>query len=59
MLAACRKRWAIECMFGDAKTQLASLDLEHTRLTCPRKLALLMALVAPANARAGRWRART
>jgi hypothetical protein len=51
-LAAYRKRWAIECLFGDAKTR--GLDLEDTRLTCPRKLALLMALVALALAWAGR-----
>ena len=40
-LAAYRKRWAIECMFGDAKTR--GLNLEDTRLTDPRKLDLLMA----------------
>ena len=51
-LAAYRKRWAIECMFGDAKTR--GLNIEDTRLTCPRKLALLMALVALAIAWAGR-----
>jgi Transposase DDE domain len=51
-LAAYRKRWAIECMFGDAKTR--GLNLEDTRLTQPRKLALLMALVALAIAWAGR-----
>jgi hypothetical protein len=43
-LAAYRKRWAIECLFGDAKTR--GLNLEDTRLTCPRKLDLLLALVA-------------
>ncbi len=51
-LAAYRKRWAIECMFGDAKTR--GLNIEDTRLTDPRKLALLMALVALAIAWAGR-----
>ena len=51
-LAAYRKRWAIECLFGDAKTR--GLNLEDTRLTSPRKLALLMALVALALAWAGR-----
>jgi len=51
-LAAYRKRWAIECMFGDAKTR--GLNLEDTRLTHPRKLALLMALVALAIAWVGR-----
>lgn len=51
-LAAYRKRWAIECLFGDAKTR--GLNLEDTRLTDPRKLDLLMALVALALAWAGR-----
>ncbi len=51
-LATYRKRWAIECLFGDAKTR--GLNIEDTRLTNPRKLALLMALVALAIAWAGR-----
>ena len=51
-LNAYRKRWAIECLFGDAKTR--GLNLEDTRLTCPRKLDLLMGLVALAIA----WTAR-
>jgi hypothetical protein len=51
-LAAYRKRWAIECLFGDAKTR--GLNLEDTRLTDPRKLDLLMGLVALALAWAGR-----
>lgn len=51
-LAAYRKRWAIECLFADAKTR--GLNLEDTRLTDPRKLDLLMALVALALASAGR-----
>lgn len=51
-LEAYRKRWAIECLFGDAKTR--GLNLEDTRLTDPRKLSLLMALVALALAWAGR-----
>ena len=51
-LAAYRKRWAIECLFGDAKTR--GLNLEDTRLTTPRKLDLLMAIVALAIAWAGR-----
>ena len=46
------KRWAIECLFGDAKTR--GLNLEDTRLTDPRKLDLLMAIVALALAWAGR-----
>lgn len=52
-LAAYRKRWAIECLFGDAKTR--GLNMEDTRLTCPRKLDMLMAIVALALA----WAART
>lgn len=51
-LAAYRKRRAIECMFGDARTR--GLNLEDTRLTDPRKLVLLMALVALAIVWAGR-----
>jgi hypothetical protein len=52
-LAAYRKRWAIECLFGDTKTR--GLNLEDTRLVTPRKLALLLGLVALAIA----WAART
>jgi hypothetical protein len=44
-----RKRWAIEGLFGDAKTQ--GLNIEETRLTHPRKLGLLMSLTAMAIAR--------
>lgn len=51
-LPAYRKRWAIECLFGDAKTR--GLNIEDTRLTNLRKLALLMALVALAIVWAGR-----
>ena len=51
-LQAYRKRWAIECLFGDAKTR--GLNLEDTRLTAPHKLDLLLALVALALAWAGR-----
>lgn len=43
-----RKRWAIECLFADAKTR--GLNLEDTRLTAPRKLDILMAIVALALA---------
>ena len=39
-----RKRWAIECLFGDARTR--GPNLEDTRLTDPRKLGLLMSLTA-------------
>lgn len=52
-LAACRKRWAIERLFGDTKTR--GLNLEDTRLVTPRKLDLLLGLVAFAVA----WAART
>ena len=52
-LAAYRKRWAIECLFGDTKSR--GLNLEDTRLVTPRKLALLLGLVALAVA----WAART
>lgn len=51
-LLAYRNRWRIACLFGDAKTR--GLNLEDTRLTDPRKLDLLMGLVALALARAGR-----
>ena len=54
-LEAYRKRWAIECLFGDTKTR--GLNLEDTRLREPRKLSLLMALVALAIAWAGRMAA--
>ena len=47
-----RKRWEIECLFGDAKTR--GLNMEDTRLTDPRKLGLLMSLTALAIAWAGR-----
>lgn len=47
-LDAYRRRWAIECLFGDTKTH--GLNLEDTRLTDPRKLDLLLALVALAVA---------
>lgn len=41
-----RKRWAIESLFGDAKTR--GLNLEDTRLTEDKKLDLLFGLVAMA-----------
>lgn len=47
-LNAYRKRWAIECLFGDAKTR--GLNLEDTRLSIAGKLSLLLALVALAIA---------
>lgn len=51
-LAAYRRRWAIECLFGDAKTR--GLNLEDTRLKDPAKLGLLMGLIALAVAWAAR-----
>jgi hypothetical protein len=51
-LDAYRRRWRIECLFAQAKTR--GLNLEDTRLTCPRKLVLLMAIVAIALAWAAR-----
>jgi hypothetical protein len=47
-LEAYRKRWAIENFFADAKTR--GLNLEDTRLTDPRKLGLLIAILAIAIA---------
>jgi hypothetical protein len=43
-LSAYRKRWGIECLFGDAKTR--GLNLEDTRITAPRKLATLLGILA-------------
>lgn len=47
-LKAYRKRWAIESFFADAKTR--GFNLEDTRLTDPRKLDLLIAILAIAIA---------
>jgi hypothetical protein len=47
-LNAYRRRWAIECLFGDAKTR--GLNLEDTRLQIAAKLHLLLAIVALAIA---------
>ena len=47
-LEAYRKRWAIESFFADAKTR--GFNVEDTRLTDPRKLALLTAILAIAIA---------
>jgi hypothetical protein len=47
-LAAYRKRWAVESFFADAKTR--GFNLEDTRLTDPKKLALLTAILAIAIA---------
>jgi hypothetical protein len=43
-LNAYRKRWGIECLFGDAKTR--GLNLEDTRLTAPGKIATLLSILA-------------
>lgn len=51
-LKAYRRRWAIECLFGDAQTR--GLNMEDTRLADPRKLDLLMGLKALAIAWAAR-----
>ena len=47
-LQAYRKRWAIECLFAEAKTR--GLNMQDTRLTHLNKLDLLMAVVALALA---------
>lgn len=38
-----RKRWGIECLFGDAKTR--GLNIEDTHITNPEKLASLIVIV--------------
>lgn len=43
-----KKRWQIECLFGDTKTR--GLNMEDTGLTQPAKLGLLTAIVALALA---------
>lgn len=45
-LNAYRKRWRIECLFGDAKTR--GLNLEDTRITDPGKLTTLLGILAMA-----------
>jgi hypothetical protein len=52
-LDADAKRWQIECLFAEAKTR--GLNIEGTCLTDPRKLDLLMTIVALALA----WAAAT
>ncbi|MDH3662692.1 MAG: transposase [Alphaproteobacteria bacterium] len=42
-LNADRRRWQIECLFGDSKTR--GLNMEDTRLTLPRKLDTLLIIV--------------
>lgn len=41
-LNAYRKRWGIECLFGDAKTR--GFNIEDTHLTDPAKIATLLAV---------------
>jgi hypothetical protein len=48
-----RKRWAVECLFGDLKTR--GFNLEDTRLRNPRKLDLMIAILALATA----WASKT
>ena len=55
-LKAYRKRWAIECLFGDAKTR--GFNLEDTRLTNPEKIDLLLGVLALAMAWASKTAAR-
>lgn len=43
-----KKRWQIECLFGDTKTR--GFNMEDTRMTQPAKLGLLTAIVALAMA---------
>ena len=43
-----KKRWAIECLFADAKRR--GFNLEDTHLTQPKKLNTLMAIIALAMA---------
>lgn len=45
---AYRRRWSIECLFGDAKTR--GLNFEDTRMQPAEKLSLLLAIVAMAIA---------
>lgn len=60
-LSIYRKRWQIECLFGDTKTR--GFNMEDTRLTQPEKLHLLVAMVtlalAWAHACASRTKGRT
>lgn len=47
-LNAYKRRWQIECLFGDTKTR--GFNMEDTRLTQAPKLALLLSIVALAIA---------
>ncbi len=43
-----RKRWQIECLFGDSKTR--GLNMEDTRITDPAKLSTRLSLITLAMA---------
>lgn len=47
-LASYKKRWQIECLFGDTKTR--GFNMEDTKLTQPAKLSMLLAIIALAIA---------
>jgi hypothetical protein len=47
-LQAYRRRWQIECLFGDSKTR--GLNMEDTRLTQPAKLDTLLVIITLAMA---------
>jgi hypothetical protein len=47
-LKAYRRRWQIECLFGDSKTR--GLNMEDTRLTQPVKLNTLLVIITLAMA---------
>jgi len=47
-LSIYRKRWQIECLFGDSKTR--GLNIEDTRITNPAKLNTLLIIVTLAMA---------
>jgi hypothetical protein len=47
-LNAYRRRWQIECLFGDSKTR--GLNMEDTRLTNPAKLNSLLVIITLAMA---------
>ena len=48
-----RKRWAIECLFGDTKSR--GFNFEDTHITDPKKLNILMVVIALATV----WACRT
>jgi hypothetical protein len=52
-----RKRWAIECLFGDAKTR--GLNLEDTHMRSPEKLSCLLVIATLAMVWAYRCASKT